>query len=459
MTGSKINSRQLNRKRVTVLGAARSGIAAAKLLSKYGARVFISDHAKQETKVEEIKILEGLGIPFEFGLHSDHIYHADFIVLSPGISPASPLVQGVRSKGIPIFSELEVASWLYSGPIIGITGSNGKTTTTTMTGYMLRQHYPDAIMAGNIGTPFSAEVDAHPAAACAVVEISSFQLETISTFRPHIAILLNLAPNHLDWYKSYEDYINAKMRILTNLTTEDIVIYNGDDTTLSAKVQTCPAQMLRFSANDQHAAAYIKDQILYIRHSKLLALGEIKLPGMHNYMNAMAAGLAARCMECSNEQLIKVLTTFGGVEHRLEFVADINGIIFINDSKATTIESLAVALASFNSPIILIAGGKDKGSDFNRLNTLLKKTVRQAILIGTAREKMTASWRGVITLSTADSLAEAVTSAYHLAKAGDTVLLSPACASFDMFKDFEDRGKQFKQEVNKLKEKVGHAQN
>jgi UDP-N-acetylmuramoylalanine--D-glutamate ligase len=457
MVEVRMNTRQVDQKRVTILGAARSGLAAAKLLSKYRARVFVSDRAEKENKTEEIKILEGLGIPFEFGIHSDQIYNADFIVLSPGISPSTPLVQGIRKKGIPIFSELEIASWFYSRPIIGITGSNGKTTTTTLAGHMLRQQFPEAIIAGNIGTPFSGEVCNHEAAACAVVEISSFQLETIESFHPSVAVILNLAPNHLDWYKSYEEYVTAKMRILMNLTQKDTVIYNGDDTLLSAKVQTSPARKLRFSAHDQQADAYLKDDSLYISHSRLLPLSDIKLPGMHNYMNAMAAGLAAKCIGGSEEQIIRVLVTFRGVEHRLEFVATINGITFINDSKATTTESLAVALASFNSPVILIAGGKDKGSDFSRLNTLLKKTVRQVILIGAAREKMTASWQGLIPLSTADNLAEAVTSAYHLARTGDTVLLSPACASFDMFKDFEDRGKQFKQEVHKLKGKMGNA--
>jgi UDP-N-acetylmuramoylalanine--D-glutamate ligase len=457
MARTNMNIRQLKQQKAVILGAARSGIAAARLLHEHVAGIFVSDLAKVEDKIAEKQILEGLGIPFEFGIHSDRVHDADFVILSPGISPATPLVQAIREKGIPVFSELEMASWFYSGPIIGITGSNGKTTTTAITGRILQQLFADAIIAGNIGTPFSGEVCTNPAAPCAVVEISSFQLETIDSFHPHVAVILNLAPNHLDWYKTYEDYVSAKLRILMNLNQHDTLIYNGDDELLTAKVQSCPARKLRFSAQNQKADAFLKDEDLFILNSRILAVKEIKLRGPHNYMNALAAGLAARCLNGSNDQIRIVLTSFSGVEHRLEFVTTIKGITFINDSKATTIESLAVALGSFNTPVILIAGGKDKGSDYSKVNTLLKRNVRQVILIGTAREKIMASWQGVIPLTSASTLSQAITEAYQLARPGDTVLLSPACASFDMFKDFEDRGRQFKQEVQKLKEKMEYV--
>jgi len=457
MTDQNINIRQLKDKKVTILGAARSGIAAARLLSKHLARVFVSDLAVQENKINEIQILEGLGIPFEFGRHSDRIYDADFIVLSPGISPATPLVQSFAQKGIPVFSEVELASWFYSGPLIAVTGSNGKTTTTTLAGLIMRQKFPDTIIAGNIGTPFSGEVLNNPAAACAVVEISSFQLETIESFHPRVVIILNLAPNHLDWYKTYGEYVEAKMRILINLKQNDTLIYNGDDELLSSRVRSCPAQKLRFSVQDWLADAYIKDQELFILNSSLAVLKEIRLRGMHNYMNALAAGLAARCLGLNNDSILRVLSSFPGVEHRLEFVANIKGINFINDSKATTIESLAVALASFTTPVILIAGGKDKGSDFGKLKAALKNNVRRVILIGAAREKIRASWQGVVPLTDAESLAAAINTAYREAQTGDTILLSPACASFDMFRDFEDRGRQFKEEVYKLKGKMEHV--
>jgi UDP-N-acetylmuramoylalanine--D-glutamate ligase len=452
-----MNISQLGQKRVTVLGAARSGIAVAKLLSAKGARVFVSDMAKRENKTEEIHILEGLGIPFEFGVHSDRIYDADLAVISPGISPATALVQGIQDKGIPIFSELEAASWFYEGPLIGITGSNGKTTTTTLAGLIMQQKFPDTIIAGNIGTPFSGEVLKNPDSSCAVVEVSSFQLETIVSFHPKIAIILNLAPNHLDWYNTYEDYIHAKLRILMNMNPDDTLIYNGDDELLTSRVGSCRANKLRFSRTDSTADAYIKDHALYMLNSRLLSLQDIKLRGMHNYTNALAAALAVNRLGISHESIINVLTTFTGIEHRLEFVTDIDNIHFINDSKATTIESLSVALTSFNSPIILIAGGKDKGSDFSRLNDLLKKYVRQVILIGAAREKIATNWKGIVPLTSCTGLTDAVETAYRLARPGDTVLLSPACASFDMFKDFEDRGRQFKKEVLKLKGKTGHA--
>jgi UDP-N-acetylmuramoylalanine--D-glutamate ligase len=447
-----MEKQQVKHKKITILGAARSGLAAAKLLSQMGAQVFVSDLARAENKTEEKHILEGLGIPFEFGMHSRQIYNADVVVLSPGISPKTPVVQGIRDQGIPIFSELEIASWFFPKAIVGITGSNGKTTTTTLAGRILQQKFPDTIVAGNIGTPFSAEIQRNPSAPCAVVEISSFQLETIDSFHPRVAVILNLAPNHLDWYKTYDEYIAAKMRILLNLDHNDTLIYNRDDQLLMKHIQSCPAKKLCFAAADTKADACIHNNAIYISGSRLINLQEIKLRGMHNYMNSMAAGLAAARLGCTHQHLTEVLSTFSGVEHRLEFVAEINGIVFINDSKATTIESLTVALNSFNTPLILIAGGKDKGSDFNRLNTLLKKNVRQAIVIGAARDKINTSWQGVIPLSSADSLADAVQSAFRLARPGDTILLSPACASFDMFRDYEDRGRQFKLEVLKLKE-------
>jgi UDP-N-acetylmuramoylalanine--D-glutamate ligase len=442
---------EVKNKKVVVLGAARSGMAAVSLLHQLGALVFVSDVAPKEDKIEQLEILEGLGIPYEFGEHSDKTYNADFIVLSPGIPLTSQIVQGILKRKIPIYSEVEVASWFCKSKIIAITGSNGKTTTTTLLGEMLKLELPQVIVAGNIGAPLSGQVLNSLSSSWASVEISSFQLETIDSFHPTVAVILNLAPNHLDWYNSYEDYIKAKLRILINLDKSDHIIYNADDILLAERLRECKAKKLRFSLQNDQVEAFTKDNSIYLNKYKVLDIDQVLLKGPHNYMNAMAAGLAARCANISYDAIAQVLTTFEGIEHRLEYVTTVAGIQFINDSKATTIEALEVALRSFSTAITLIAGGKDKGSDFSKVNDLIKNNVRAVVLIGMAKEKMAKCWHDLTPIHFAASLSEAVERAFHLTKKGDTVLLSPACSSFDMFTDFEDRGKKYKEYVQKLK--------
>jgi UDP-N-acetylmuramoylalanine--D-glutamate ligase len=438
-------------KNITVLGAARSGIAAARLLSKLNANVFVSDNAKEENKVEEIDLLKGLGIPFEFGKHSDKIFNSDFVVLSPGIPVVSTIVQKILYKGIPIFSEIEFSSWYCKSPMIAVTGSNGKTTTVTLIGQILKTEQPQRIQAGNIGDPFAAQVINSIENNWAVIEVSSFQLETIDEFHPKVAAILNLAPNHLDRYDgNYEKYITAKLRILKNLKSNDYIIYNLDDELLVEKIKKCESQKISFSSFNKSANAYLKGSELMIENEVLINVGEIKLNGIHNYMNIMAASLACQIAGISNESIRYVLKEFSGVEHRLEFVKELNGIRYVNDSKATTIDSLAVALNSFKNPIVLIAGGKDKGSDFSKLNNLIEEFTREVILIGSAKEKIFKNWASIKPVHFADTLEDAVHLATIIAHEKDTVLFSPACASFDMFKDYEDRGKQFKSIVNRL---------
>jgi UDP-N-acetylmuramoylalanine--D-glutamate ligase len=441
---------EVNNKKVAILGAARSGMAAASLLHQLGSHVFVSDIAMAEKKQQEIEILEGLGIPFEFGQHSEKVYDIDFTVLSPGIPLTSTVVQSILKKGIPIYSEVEVASWFCQSPIIAITGSNGKTTTTTLLGEILRTEMPDAIIAGNIGTPFSKQVLDSKTSSWAVVEISSFQLETIKHFHPKVAIILNLAPNHLDWYESFEDYIKAKLRILINLSPDDYLIYNGDDHFLQKRIASCQAKKLYFSLIDEKANAFIKEDTIFLEKKRLIPTSQILLKGDHNYMNAMAACLAVKCANISDNSIVAVLQTFNGVEHRLENVATARDVRFINDSKATTIESLTVALKSFDTPIVLIAGGKDKGSDYSRVNELIRKKVREVFLIGAAQDKIASSWKNITKINLAENLKEAVYNAFSKANKGDVILLSPACSSFDMFHDFEDRGNKFKQIVNQI---------
>jgi UDP-N-acetylmuramoylalanine--D-glutamate ligase len=441
---------EISDKNIVILGAARSGLAAAELAVNLGARVFVSDNAVEKNKLKQINKLKGLGIPFEFGGHSNRVYSADFVVLSPGISQNSDVVQSIRQKGIPVFSEIEFAFRFCKSPIIAVTGSNGKTTTTTLIGEMLKKQMSAAIIAGNIGSPFSSYVLKSKSDSWAAVEVSSFQLETIEKFHPRIAIILNLSPNHLDWYETYDEYITAKLRIIMNLDPDDFLIYDGDDPGLADLIRQSPAHKLRFSARTEQAEAFTRDDKILFFNREFIATDEIVLKGQHNYKNIMAAGLACLQAGISDENIKDILRKFAGVEHRLEHVASINGVHFINDSKATTLESLAVALESFNTPILLIAGGKDKGADYSTVNSILKSNVRHVFLIGAAREKIAQAWEKVVPVSRYDSLEAAVKNAFDIAGQDENVLLSPACSSFDMFMDFEDRGKNFKKIVKKL---------
>jgi len=440
-------------KNITVLGAARSGLAVAKLLHIKQANVFVSDQAGKSTKQVEMRILENQQIDYEFGQHSARILNSDFVVLSPGIPSHSSIVQKIISKNIPVYSELEIASWFCASPIIAITGSNGKTTTTTLLGEMLRTEKPQSIVAGNIGNAFSDVVLESNESNWAALEVSSFQLETIDKFHPRVVLILNLAPNHLDWYDSYEAYIEAKLLILKNLQDDDYLIYNADDQLLSEKVQNFPAKKKTFSIRNTDATIFIKNNEIISDDERLISTDEICLNGNHNYQNTMAASLAAKISGIDDRNITRILTEFKGVEHRLEFVTKIRDINFINDSKATTVESLGVALTSFETAIILIAGGKDKGSDYSKLNKLIADNTREVILIGSAKEKMSESWQKIISIHKSETLTDAVEMAFNLARPGENVLLSPACSSFDMFKDFEDRGKKFKEIAHKLKSK------
>ena len=441
----------LKNKKITILGAARSGIAAAKLLKKAGAEVFVSDAALAERKQKEASELDNAGIEYELGQHSQRAQQTELVVLSPGIPVRSDLVQSFLKRDIPVLSEIEIASWFCESPIIAVTGSNGKTTTTTLIGEMLKKKYPQAIVAGNIGTAFSEYVEDSSRDSWAVIEVSSFQLETIDRFHPKQAVVLNFAPNHLNRYDGYEDYLKTKWRITKNLIKDDILIYNAADSRLSewAEQINCNLQGFHIKGVENYAAYYFNDTI-FINDERLANKEEISLKGKHNYMNVMAAALAGLNAGVSREQIREVLHSFKGVEHRLEFVAIKNGITYVNDSKATTVESLGYALQSFNEPIILITGGQDKGSDFTRLNDLIARNVKAIVLIGSSSGIMENAWRGLVPIHTEKSLRDAVARAKELAESKNTVLLSPACASFDMFTDFEDRGRQFKQIVNEI---------
>lgn len=445
-------------KRVTVIGGARSGLAVAKLLKKLGADVFISDVKKPE-QIKYVKFtlndLDEMGIKYEFGGHSDKVFDCDFMVISPGVPSNSEVVQKALERGIKVLSEIEVASWFCKAPIVAITGTNGKTTTTSLIGHIFKTAGIKTIVAGNIGNPFSDYVLDADEKSVVVLEVSSFQIDHIESFRPKVSVLLNITPDHLDRYSSFADYIASKFRIFKNQKSDDFAVYNYDDGIVQPYVERLDVIKLPFSVIDELSyGAFVRDGKIILRfknkEEEILKMGELKIRGIHNVYNSLAAALAARAMEIKDEIIRESLQSFEGVPHRLEFVREINGVKFINDSKATNVNSLWYALESFDEPIILIAGGKDKGNDYSKVYDLVKKKVKLIIAIGESKEKVYNEFKNLTNVVKVDSMEEAVKKAYSEAKPGDVVLLSPACASFDMFEDFEHRGEVFKKIVNEL---------
>ncbi len=455
------NRKRLKGVRVTVLGAARSGLALARLLSDHGAQVFLSDQRSAGEVEISVTALEKRGIRCEFGGHSPKILEADLMAISPGIPITVPAVQSALQARLPVLGELEMASWFCDSPMIAVTGSNGKTTTTLLMGALLKHRYPELIVGGNIGAPLAEQVRAYPDASVAVVEVSSFQMETIFNFHPRQAVILNLSPNHLDRYADYEAYIRAKMQVIRNLDGEDQLIYNADDPELSRRVQDSPAAKLPFSIRRSvEEGAFWKDGEIHIRLSGRPVRIPVRQPhlrGPHNRYNMTVAALLAFIYGVSPQVIGRELQAFPGVEHRLEPVGQFEGVSYYNDSKATTVASLGYALQSFPEKIVLIAGGKDKGGDFAELNPLLKEHARAAVVIGQAAPKMQQAWNAAVPVYPESSLLQAVKKAAALAQPGDVVVLSPACSSFDMFRDYEDRGRQFKKIVHQLGKSGGTA--
>jgi len=448
------NIEQLKHTRVAVLGAARSGLAVIQLLRSVGAGVFLSEVKSAEALGEMVEKIRDLQIPFELSGHSTEVLQADLICISPGIPLEIPILRAAQKQGIPIVGELELASWFISAPLVAITGSNGKTTTTTLIGNILNSFYENVIVAGNIGEPLATKIMQVSNPTHVVLEVSSFQLETIVNFRPQIAVIMNISPNHLDRYPDMDAYVRAKMRIVKNMDISDILIYNQDDAFLSELVREIHINKIPFSIRTTlPEGAYWENNVVHLQTDNLsetIPLSDYQLRGPHNRYNMLVATLISRLLGVPERNIQKAIGDFPGIEHRLEKVAEIDGVMFINDSKATTVESLKYALQSFTRPIVLIAGGKDKGGDFAEITDLLKQKVRAAILIGQAADRMAQAWEKHIPLHRAASLKEAVELSRKVAQSSDVVLLSPACSSFDMFQDYEDRGRQFKKLVRQL---------
>jgi UDP-N-acetylmuramoylalanine--D-glutamate ligase len=447
-------------RRIGIIGMARSGMAAAYLARELGGEPFVSDSAAAHKLAAETERLKRDGIPFETGRHSERLLGCDYLVVSPGVPPDIDILAKAREKGIPIFSELEFAFWVCRGKVIAVTGSNGKTTTTRLIGDVFTAAGHGVFVCGNIGLPFSEVAAKVQKDDFAIVEVSTFQLEAIADFKPQVAVILNLSADHLDRHGSFENYKSLKYRITENQTAEDYLIVNKDDSVLmddsSNGVLATQAQRRYFTTTDTaDAAAFVRDGFLYGRRrqeeEKIIPCAEILIPGPHNLQNAAAAVAVAMLYDIPAATIEQVLRTFPGVEHRLEKAGRVAGVNFINDSKATNIDSVCWALRSIDTPIYLILGGRDKGNDYTLLVSCGKDRVRGIIAVGEAREKIFDALGKVFPTQFADSLEEAVQKGFELAHPGETVLLSPGCASFDMFENYEHRGRVFKEAVARLR--------
>jgi UDP-N-acetylmuramoyl-L-alanine--D-glutamate ligase len=444
-------------KRLAILGGGESGVGTAILAKQKGWEVFLSDRGNLKTEYR--KQLDDEGIAYEEGKHTeDKILGADCIMKSPGIPDKAPIVVKARERGIAVISEIEFAAQYTDKPIIAITGSNGKTTTTMLTYHLLKEAGLSVGLGGNIGYSF-AELVAHSNPDYYVLEISSFQLDGIAThFAPHIAMLLNITPDHLDRYNyQFENYIASKFRIAMNQTANDYLIYDADDEVIAdwLRHHKVAAKLLPFTVKKEVAeGAYLKDNKIYMKIDEKtteIEVDEISLKGIHNVKNTMAATIAARLLAVRDQSLRQSLKGFKGADHRLEEVKVVDGVTYVNDSKATNVNSVFFALDTIKTPIVWIVGGQDKGNDYQSLMPYVQEKVKAIVCLGVDNTPLLRSFASVMpNLVEARSMEEAVRLAKHFAASGDTVLLSPACASFDLFDNYEHRGNMFKEAVAKL---------
>ncbi len=447
---------RIRNRRIGVLGMARSGLAAAKLAAKLGGQVFVSDSADESKLSEQINQLRQAGIPFETGGHSEQLLECDYFVISPGIPLSIEIIQKARENGIPIFSEIEFGYWVCKGKIVAVTGSNGKTTTTTLIGNILSQAGLKVFVCGNVGLPFCEVVDKIEKNDIAVVEISTFQLETIEDFRPDIALILNLSPDHLDRHGTFDVYKALKYRIAENQNENNFLILNRDDKILATEVVKTNATKLFFTTNDNsNEASFVSNSSLYRnvenKTEEIIKTGEIQIPGPHNLQNSAAAAVVSGLLDIPVEMVCEVLKSFSGVEHRLERIGKVAGISFINDSKATNVDSVCYAIRSVDTPICLIMGGRGKGASYAEIIKFGKDKIKSIYAIGEAREEIFEELGKAFPVSFVETLEDAVKNCFEAASPGETVLLSPGCASFDMFKNFEHRGQVFKEAVSGLR--------
>jgi UDP-N-acetylmuramoylalanine--D-glutamate ligase len=446
----------LRNKRVLVVGLGKSGVGSALFLRSRGARVTVSD-AKPEAELrDEILLLLEHGITVETGGHGDRTFRGqDLIVVSPGVPVDAPQLVQARSLGEPVIGEIELAAHFLSGQIVAITGANGKTTTTSLAGEIIAAGKFSTLVGGNIGTPAISFADEAGPTTWIVLEVSSFQLETIVEFRPRIAVILNITPDHLDRHKTFDNYANTKARIFENQQADDFTVLNADDATTAGLSERTRAQVFWFSRKKEiEKGAFVRGAQIYFRDGRherqILPLAEVSLKGGHNLENVLAGVSIGMVVGCQPEQIRDAVRNFKAVEHRLEFVARVASVDYYNDSKATNVDATIKALESFPANVHLILGGKDKGSDYSVLQELLRERVKRVYTIGAAAAKIESQIQGAAEIEHAETLENAVRRASEIALEGDVILLAPACASFDQFQSYEHRGRVFKETVHSL---------
>jgi UDP-N-acetylmuramoylalanine--D-glutamate ligase len=447
---------ELKGKKVLVVGLGKSGLAAALFLRHKGAQVTVSDVRSAEALAKDIPALLEEGIMVEAGGHGLLTFRRqDLIVVSPGVPLNTPELVQARNFGLPIIGELELAARFLKGKILAITGSNGKTTTTALTGEILKEAGLPTLVGGNIGVPVVSLIEESTAESWSVLEVSSFQLETTEQFRPAIAVILNITPDHLDRHGSFENYARAKERIFAAQEPGDCVVLNADNVRAADAASRSAAKVHWFSIEHRvRQGAWIEDGYVVYRSGpdveieRIMPLSRIPLKGEHNVENVLAAVCAARLAGVPAEAITRAIEKFQAVEHRLEYVATVHGVEFYNDSKATNVDATAKAIAAFSAGIHLILGGKDKGSDYTTLSQLLRERVRAVYTIGSAAAKIESQLRGVVSIHSCETLDGAVNAAASAAHPGEVVLLAPACSSFDQFESYEHRGRVFKELVS-----------
>jgi UDP-N-acetylmuramoylalanine--D-glutamate ligase len=449
---------ELRGKRVLVVGLARTGVATALFCARHNARVTASE-TRPESELGDIPAkLREAGVQLELGGHTEKTFLAqDLIVPSPGVPADDPFLVTARAKRITVWSEIELAYRFLEGKLIGITGSNGKTTTTTLIHHILKAASMETLLAGNVGTPLISLIEQTKADTVSVVELSSFQLELIERFRPDIGVLLNLTPDHLDRHKTLDAYVAAKARMFENQTELDAAVLNADDP-LTGRFVTKKPQVFWFSRKERvDEGAFLQDQEIFVAHKGkqelVMKRTDIPLPGAHNLENVLAAVTAARLAGVDVATIAGAVKNFAGVEHRLEFVAEVRGVRYYNDSKATNVDATLKALDSFPGRVLIILGGKDKGSNYTVLQQPLRDKAILVLLIGAAAGKIESQIHGSVAIEQAGTLDRAVDLAAQVARPGDVVLLAPACASFDQFENYEQRGRVFKELVQGLTKK------
>ncbi|MFH1868651.1 MAG: UDP-N-acetylmuramoyl-L-alanine--D-glutamate ligase [Candidatus Omnitrophota bacterium] len=445
-------------KKITVVGLGISGKAAAILLKQKGAEVYATDSSSSDNTKAISEELKRAGISVETGRHTeDFIKGSELVVVSPGVMDSSDALRFADKNSMPVVSEIELASWFCKAPIIAVTGTNGKTTTATLIGLFLKAEGKESVVCGNIGEAFCEKVNDIRSDQIAVVEVSSFQLKRINSFRPKAAVITNITQNHFDWHVDFKEYFDSKKNIYKNQRVEDYTVLNYDDHNLKNLEYETHGQVYFFSRYTNVKGAYFDGKRLVLNkdeeNSPVCSIDDVELRGLHNVSNILSACICADIFGVSASAMKKVLLGFKGLKHRFQNIADIDGINYIDDSKSTTVDACKAALLSCRDSVILIAGGRDKGSDFSIIRGLIEKRVKAVILIGEAREKIRRALEGASNIHDARDMDEAVNISHDIAKRGDAVLLSPMCASFDMYKDYKHRGEAFQVAVKKLERK------